>query len=156
MVFINESAIDSFIEKYENEKDYLNDLSLMLNSQPDLEAFLDQENYSLLTTNELSLLEYLCTIIYYSCASVSNNSIIFHGKVIEKWEEQNWDAFNASKANNFTKIIDVFFEKYPQEDLLALVEDSIQSDEENIVSSVGSEIIFVACKSLIDTLHQQN
>ena len=49
--------------------------------------------------------------------------------------------------------LDSFFKDYPQEDLLALVEDSIQQDEDNIVTPVGREIIFVACKSIIDTIH---
>ncbi|MBK8670547.1 MAG: hypothetical protein IPN89_14270 [Saprospiraceae bacterium] len=44
------------------------------------------------------------------------------------------------------------FRNYRQEDLLAMVEDSIQQDDENFVTVVGREIIFVACKSIIDTV----
>ena len=42
---------------------------------------------------------------------------------------------------------------YQQEDLLALVEDSIQADEEEMVTPIGKEIIFVACKSIIDVIN---
>jgi hypothetical protein len=78
------------------------------------------------------------------------------GASLEKNEEANWETFNAQGNKQFTSILDVFFSAYPQEDLLALVEDSLQSDEESVVSQVGREIIFISCKSIIDTIDQNN
>jgi hypothetical protein len=156
MQFISESIIDTLIERYEDEKNYLDDFATLINEQPDVRSWLDQENYSLLSKEELVLLEYLSCIIYFSCKKGLNTTLVIPGKILDKWEEDNWDVFNTTNVKNFSKILDVFFEKYPQEDLLALVEDSIQPDDDKVVTSVGSEIIFVACKSLIDTLHQLN
>ena len=48
--------------------------------------------------------------------------------------------------------MDVFFENYQQEDLLAFVEDSLIDDEDEIVTKVGREPMFVALKSIIDCL----
>jgi hypothetical protein len=50
----------------------------------------------------------------------------------------------------------VFFDGYPQEDLLAFLEDSLQQDEENPVTGVGAELIAVTAKSIIDVLHDCN
>ena len=156
MINISENIINAIIEKYETEELFLNDYAVMISERNDLRGFLAQENYSLLTKEEMALLEYLSCTIYFSCKEGLHKIPILNGKTLEKWEEDNWDVFNSPSAKSFTKIIDIFFENYQQEDLLALVEDSIQPDEENVVSTVGSEIIFVACKSIIDTLHQLN
>ncbi len=156
MIFITETIIDTLIEKYETEESYMNDFAVLVSEQKDLNAFLDQENYSLLTKEEIALLEYLACIIYISCKSSINKVPLITGKTLEKWEEENWDAFNESNNKNFSKVLDKFFDGYKQEDLLALVEDSIQIDEEGVVTSVGGEIIFVACKTIIDTINQLN
>lgn len=156
MTIISEKIIDKFIERYENESLYLDDLKILMNEQPDLMAFIDQENYSLLTKNEITLMEYLTVIIYFSSKSISEKKLHIFGKQLEKSEEINWNIFNTTNTKNFNTILDAFFENYEQEDLLALVEDSLQPDEDNIVTTVGREIIFVACKSIIDTIHTQN
>ncbi|MBC7884810.1 MAG: hypothetical protein H7X99_05010 [Saprospiraceae bacterium] len=156
MMIISENTINLMIEKYDDESAYLSDMTILTNEQKDLVAFLDQENYSLLTHDEMALLEYLSCIIYFSCKSTLQKVPVIKGSVLEKWEEANWDLFNTSNTKDFNKVLDIFFENYKQEDLLALIEDSIQQDEENLVTPVGSEIIFVACKSIIDTIDQLN
>ena len=152
MNLISESVIDQYLDRYENESNFLQDLSQLTNEQADLMAFISQENNSLLTQHELALLEYLTVVIYFSSKHVMN-SIKINGNDLEIAEEKNWEIFNEHPSKNFTKKLDIFFENYQQEDLLALVEDSIQADEEEMVTPIGKEIIFVACKSIIDVIH---
>lgn len=154
MVTIPESIINDIIDQYQDEVKYLTDLKHLASEQPDLIAFIDQENYSLLTNDEIALLEYLTLVIYFSSMKMIEKTIQIQGKSLEAAEEDNWNTFNEITAKSFFNKLDSFFKDYPQEDLLALVEDSIQQDEDNIVTPVGREIIFVACKSIIDTLHQ--
>ncbi len=154
MVTIPESIINDIIDQYQDEVKYLTDLKHLSSEQPDLIAFIDQENYSLLTNDEIALLEYLTLVIYFSSMKMIEKTIQIQGKSLEAAEEDNWNTFNELTAKSFFNKLDSFFKDYPQEDLLALVEDSIQQDEDNIVTPVGREIIFVACKSIIDTLHQ--
>ncbi len=152
MTIISENIIDTLLDSYADEKNYFSDLKTMAVEQPDLVAFIDQENYTLLTNEEQALMEYLTTVIYFSAKSVLGKNLIVRGKELEKAEEANWNIFNEAATKNFSKILDIFFENYRQEDLLAMVEDSIQQDDENFVTMVGREIIFVACKSIIDTV----
>lgn len=151
-MIITDTVIDKYLDRYDNEANYLQDLTIMSQEQKDLMAFVSQENFTLLTRNELALLEYLTIIIYFSCKE-SNESIRLNGPDLEKAEEKNWEIFNEHPSKNFTKKLDIFFENYQQEDLLALVEDSIQADEEEMVTPIGKEIIFVACKSIIDVIN---
>ena len=153
MVTIPESIINDIIDQYQDEQKYLTDLKQLSSEQPDLIAFIDQENYSLLTNDEIALLEYLTLVIYFSSMKMIEKTIQIQGKSLEAAEEDNWNKFNEITAKSFFNKLDSFFKDYPQEDLLALVEDSIQQDEDNIVTPVGREIIFVACKSIIDTIH---
>lgn len=153
MVTIPESIINDIIDQYQDEVKYLTDLKHLASEQPDLIAFIDQENYSLLTNDEIALLEYLTLVIYFSSMKMIEKTIQIQGKSLEAAEEDNWNTFNELTAKSFFNKLDSFFKDYPQEDLLALVEDSIQQDEDNIVTPVGREIIFVACKSIIDTIH---
>ncbi len=153
MVTIPESIINDIIDQYQDEVKYLTDLKHLASEQPDLIAFIDQENYSLLTNDEIALLEYLTLVIYFSSMKMIEKTIQIQGKSLEAAEEDNWNTFNEITAKSFFNKLDSFFKDYPQEDLLALVEDSIQQDEDNIVTPVGREIIFVACKSIIDTIH---
>jgi len=153
MVTIPESIINDIIDQYQDEQKYLTDLKQLASEQPDLIAFIDQENYSLLTNDEIALLEYLTLVIYFSSMKMIEKTIQIQGKSLEAAEEDNWNKFNEITAKSFFNKLDSFFKDYPQEDLLALVEDSIQQDEDNIVTPVGREIIFVACKSIIDTIH---
>ena len=153
MVTIPESIINDIIDQYQDEQKYLTDLKHLSSEQPDLIAFIDQENYSLLTNDEIALLEYLTLVIYFSSMKIIEKTIQIQGKSLEAAEEDNWNTFNEITAKSFFNKLDSFFKDYPQEDLLALVEDSIQQDEDNIVTPVGREIIFVACKSIIDTIH---
>ncbi|MBK8825323.1 MAG: hypothetical protein IPO26_01160 [Saprospiraceae bacterium] len=153
MVTIPESIINDIIDQYQDEVKYLTDLKHLASEQPDLIAFIDQENYSLLTNDEIALLEYLTLVIYFSSMKMIEKTIQIQGKSLEAAEEDNWNKFNEITAKSFFNKLDSFFKDYPQEDLLALVEDSIQQDEDNIVTPVGREIIFVACKSIIDTIH---
>ena len=153
MVTIPESIINDIIDQYQDEVKYLTDLKHLSSEQPVLIAFIDQENYSLLTNDEIALLEYLTLVIYFSSMKMIEKTIQIQGKSLEAAEEDNWNKFNEITAKSFFNKLDSFFKDYPQEDLLALVEDSIQQDEDNIVTPVGREIIFVACKSIIDTIH---
>ena len=58
----------------------------------------------------------------------------------------------GAPGSNFHDRLNAFFNEYPQEDLLAFVEDSLESDEDITVSPAGRELIFVACCTLIDAL----
>lgn len=156
MTIILEKYIEEVIELFDKESEYIKVLEDIQNLYPDLLFFIDQENHTLLTKEEATLLAYLTLVMYQSVKIQLNKTPIIKAADIETWEEKNWDTFNNANSKNFTKILDQFFEGYKQEDLLALVEDSIQQDEDSQITSVGREIIFVACKSIIDAMDMRN
>ena len=73
-------------------------------------------------------------------------------KALENAEEQNWERLDGVTAKRFRDRMDIFFENYSQEDLLAFVEDNLVEDEDSVVTKEGREPMFVALKSVIDVL----
>lgn len=155
MQFVPEPVIDEVIEKLEHENTYVTAMQSLENDQPDLFAYIHHENHSLLTHDEGLMLEFMATVIYESSKACSQHIARIQGSEIEEADEANWTIFNEHSSKKFNAILDVFFDGYPQEDLLAFVEDTLQADEEQIVTTIGREILFIACKSIIDTLHQK-
>ena len=56
-------------------------------------------------------------------------------------------------SRKFNEKIDPFFKDYPQEDLLAFVEDSLVQDEDSEITNEGRDYIFIALKTIIDSLN---
>jgi hypothetical protein len=156
MKFIDENVINTILDLYEQDEVYLKDFKTMLSIEHDLTAYLDPNNYDLLSAEELTILEYLTCVIYHSTKMGLGTQVVVLGPTLEKYEEKNWDVFNNAPNKGFSKVLDHFFNGYPQEDLLALVEDAIVADGDTPVTIVGAEIIVVTCKSIIDTLHELN
>ncbi len=72
---------------------------------------------------------------------------------IQELEEKNWETLYTHKSIKST--FDVYFEGYEEEDLLAYVEDALVFDKESeeemeFLTNVGTEVIMVKAKSLID------
>lgn len=155
MQFVPETVIDQVIEKLEHENAYITAIQSLEKDQPDLFAYVHHENHALLTSDEALMLEFMATVIYESSKTCSQHVAGIQGSEIEEADEANWAVFNEHSSKKFNAILDVFFTGYPQEDLLAFVEDTLQADEEQIVTPVGREILFIACKSIIDSLHHK-
>ena len=158
MIFIGENIINEQLDTYDNSDTALSaDFNNMIDNHSPIMSYFQQESFDLLTEDEKALLEFMFTDIYSSVAKSLQKPVEFQMKTMEEEEEKNWDIFNQNSSKKFSQICDVFFENYSQEDLLAFVEDTTQLDsEDNILTPVGREIIFISCKSLIDTLDKSN
>ncbi len=158
MQFISEDIINEKLNIYDNHEEMLvNEFKTMVEAHTSILSFFQQESLVLLTESEKGLLEFMFTVIYSSSQSSLGKPLVFNISTLEKTEEKNWEVFNAHSSKKFTQICDIFFENYPQEDLLAFVEDSLQmDDDEAAITSVGREIILIACKSFIDVLNESN
>ncbi|MBK6565997.1 MAG: hypothetical protein IPG18_12545 [Saprospiraceae bacterium] len=156
MEFISEVKIEQIIQKYEETDNFEKDLNELKNENPLLLEFISEERLELLKKEEQALLEFMTVVIYSATKSSINNIPKIKGLVLEEAEEKNYELWeNAGKKSQKTAF-DVYFDGYAQEDLLAFVEDSLQQDDENPVTTVGIELIAVSTKSIIDALHVCN
>lgn len=156
MIFVSEETIDLYIERFQYEEEYTKELESLRNENEILLQFIDTSRIELLTDEEGSLLEFMAVVMYHACKDKIGKAPSITGNVLEEMEEKNWEIWNEHIKSSIKAVFDVFFIDYPQEDLLAFVEDSLQQDEDWPVSTAGIELITVIAKSIIDTLDSLN
>jgi len=146
---ITEKQIETVIDLV-NE---FNDVNIdpFIEEQEEFLSYIKSEIAPSLLDEELKLFMFSASVIYNSVRSSNDDSYIpFDVDEFESNDEQNWGQ--RDKSTSFDKSKDILFEAYHQEDLLAFIEDLISEDENEILSDVGKEIIFLSAKSYIDTL----
>ena len=150
---VPESIIEQIIDHYENDEEaYVKALAEIMDTQPALLAFLNQESIDILHEDEKDILWYIVLIVYHSILRSDEQISEISDEILGKHEENNWTLFQEQPRGTFRDKVTVFFEDYHQEDLLAFVEDTLELDEDSPMTSVGREVIFISAKSIIDTL----
>ena len=160
MKFVPADTIDAIIEELEQLSDdqYEQRMEAFAASQPVLVAYLfNDENFHLPTDDEKAFLHYL-SLITWSAAVHENGPLPAVGEdAIGEAEEKNYTLLEQGTDKKFRDRLNPFFEKYPQEDLLAFAEEAVLEDEEDpeaLVTKEGREPIFIALKTVIDVLTQ--
>lgn len=153
MVFIPEDFIDAVAEDLDAQSDnYEQLIAEFQQKQPELMAFILSEDTIFLTTEERDHFLYLSLIIWESVKRKHPEHEPVSSEKIGKAEDTNWEKLEKVKARSFRERLDVFFESYPQEDLLAFVEDALIPDEDSPITKEGREPLFVALKTIIDVI----
>jgi len=157
MKFISEEVINEIVEQFESNTELFDEKVKSLgNTQPNILAYILSDEFNILKDKEREFLLYSTTVICSSILQDTEISIV-EQDTIGEMEEMNWEAFQGQKGT-FRERLDLFFENYPQEDLLAFVEDSLFVDDDEkdeVLTKVGRDVIFVALRSIIDVLVAQ-
>jgi len=150
--FISEENIDNVIGTLNiSEKKFETILAEFKTAQPAILGYLFSDTFDLLTTYEKENFLFISLVIWKSISNASNEKLpIIGGNQIETTEDLNWGKIENIKAKNFQERVTYLFENYPQEDLLAFVEDFLVDDEDNEITKEGRMYIFVAAKTIID------
>jgi hypothetical protein len=157
--FVSEKIIDKHVAKLGAlEGDFDEIVAELKEEQPAILGYLFSDSFLILTQEEKEYLLYLSLVIFESCVEVLDGILEMSPEELEEIEEGNWTQLNDAVGKNFRQKLDGFFEDYPQEDLLAFVEDSLviskegEESDDFEISKEGREPIFVALKTIIDCL----
>jgi len=157
MKFISENIIDQVTEEIGESETAFKKATLELREeQPSVTAYIFSENFDLFTQGEKEYFLFLALVIFKSIKSEAGDLKNISENTLGKHEEINWQILGSVTAKKFRERIDIFFKNYHQEDLLAFVEDSLMEEEEEMVTKVGREPMFVALKSIIDVWCDNN
>ncbi|MEL6986240.1 MAG: hypothetical protein AAGK97_00260 [Bacteroidota bacterium] len=149
MPFVSEANIDEIVDQLEKGGDLEVQWNTFAQDNKNIAEFLFSESFEVLTVEERNYLLFLSLVICKACQeAVPPKNISL--KKIEEAEEKNWVAWSAQAKGSFKEKLDPFFELTDQEDLLAFVEDALFYDEDQIITKVGREPMFIALKTLID------
>jgi hypothetical protein len=157
---ISEDIIDKVLEKFDTQAiDYEQAVQDFADEQPAIFSYLIGDNEGVFSQDEEDFLLYLALVIYKSVQEAQPGELpIASEEEISNTEEANWALMETSKSADFHKRLDIFYEKSPQEDLMAFVEDAIIGEAENeegepfTLTDEGREPMFVALKTVIDVL----
>lgn len=149
--YIDQAAIEGVITLWEDGQRYTDQIQSIMENYPVITGFLLQESTDILREEEKDTLWLVAATLLYLLQALPIRMVTEEQLSLQ--EEHNWNAYQAEKEGTFYDRITPFYEDYPQEDLLAFVEDMVQVDEEDgDITKIGREVIFITCKTLIDVL----
>lgn len=155
MKFVSEDIIDDIADELDlNEEAWLEVLEDFGKAQPAVLAYIFSEDLELLTTEEREYAIYLTIVMWRAIIETIEDELPpVTAEAISEAEEKNWELLETSTARRFRERLDVFFEGFEQEDLLAYIEDALTDDDENpIVTKEGREPMFIALKTIVDVM----
>ena len=156
MILIPESQIEATAEQFNNStENFETAIEALAQQQPHLLAYLLSEDVKMLTTQERDYLIYLAVVIWKAIHLHYPDLPTLSDEQIGTAEEANWAKITESKQRKFRDRLNVFFDNYPQEDLLAFVEDAlIYDEEEDFITAEARIHLFIALKTIIDSFQQ--
>jgi len=151
---IEQDAIEAIMLRLEQSPDLFSTLLDSLErDQPAMINWLFSESFDILNQEEKQYFLFLALVIIVSINEALVKEDAITPQQIELAEEKNWELFTSQSAKEFREKINVFFDAYPQEDLLAFVEDSLEMEhDDQVVTTIGRPPMFMALKTIIDLL----
>lgn len=151
--FIKEDWIDTIVNQYAKNGEEENEslISDFGEAQPQVLAYVFSETFSLLLEEEKEQLLFM-NLVLWSVLSKYGGQVLpkLTNQSIGDAEEKNWASFLTAKGN-FREKLNIFFNVYEQEDLLAFVEDFLMTEEEDgDLTKEGQEYLFIGVKSVMD------
>ena len=152
---IRDRSIEAMAEKLgENPIVFQNILDKYAEGEPELLAYFFSEDAFAFTNPEREWMLYVLMVLLESTPMNEEHQYFFEKDILNK-EEKNWELLQKAKGKNFRDRLDIFFEGYTQEDLLAFVEDSVSDFEDENLTKEGREPMFIMLKTIIDVLIDQ-
>ena len=153
MNLITEDIIEATAEALGNSEELqLASIEDFAEQQPVLFEYFFSEDFEAFTKEEKEYALFLALVIFGAIKKDYPELATISESIFLEAEDKNWEQLQKVTARRFKERIDVFFEDYHQEDLLAFVEDSLVEDEDTIVTKEGREPLFVFLKTVIDCL----
>ena len=142
--FIAENTIDETVERLEDFEDHQSLINELGEIQPGILAYLTSESFDLFSDEERDFLFFMTLVIVGAIQKQHPDLAVVTEDELGEAEERNWELFEKTKARAFRDKLDTFFDKYPQEDLLAFVEDALESDEDSLITKEGSCLLYTS------------
>jgi len=156
MEFVSEKLIDQVALSLEGSTGaYEEAVEQLREEQPVVLAYLFNEELKIFTQGEKEYMLYLILVIWKAIEEADPGELpAISADTFTAKEEKNWELLQAQKKRSFRDKLDVFFDQYAQEDLLAFIEDALveeeDEEEETVITKEGREAIFVILKTILD------
>lgn len=140
---IKEATIDKEIELVSAKVD--ENILDFVAAEKAFSGYLLGEDFHLLTETEKETMLFIHLVIYRSILK-EDKAFDFDPEAFQEIEDKNWEQFNE-KGKTWKEKMDLTFEGYVEEELLAFTEDMLNDES---ISDLARELIFITAKSYID------
>lgn len=140
---IKEATIDKEIELVSAKVD--ENILDFVAAENAFSGYLLGEDFHLLSETEKETMLFIHLVIYRSILK-EEKGVTFDPEVFQDREDKNWEQFNE-KGKSWKEKMDIIFEGYKEEELLAFTEDMLNDES---ISDLARELIFITAKSYID------
>lgn len=151
--YITEAGIEAAVIALNEEAGAFEQLVVeMEEQQPEVLGYFFAENFESFAQEEREYSLFLLLVIWRSLKDAGATVQEVSADDIEDAEDNNWAMVQDLPSKAFNDRLNVFFENYPQEDLLAFLEDALSPDDEgeDPVTKEGREALFIVLKSVVD------
>lgn len=160
MEIIPGHIIDAILDELgDSEQVVEQHISLFAEKQPALMGYLISDDFDILNEDEQSFLLFLGLTIWLAVERFAPGQPEVSDEKVSEMEEHNWGMMNSMQKVPFEDRLDAFYDDTPQEELLAFIEDALLPDEDEedddeleVISKEGMEPVFVALKTVLDSL----
>lgn len=150
---ITENIIESVIERLGEDENYFQySIQNLLEAQPQIGAYIFSEDFKFFTQEEKEHLIFMTIVINNSVMQTGIDPMEASQEEIGSAEEKNWEIIQAERSKEFRTKLDPFYKNHKQEDLIAFVEDLLNTGEEDNISKEARDHLFIAGKTIIDVL----
>ena len=112
MQFVSESTIDKTAEIIGSSENLTEVIKNFKEKQPVILAYLFSENFKLLSQKEREYMMFLALVIWKAFETTNPELNQVTEKVIEDFEENNWEKFHKVISRKFNERIDIFFKDF--------------------------------------------
>lgn len=153
---ITETQIEKVLDHMEDSELSIADAVADLeNKHPHLFSYIVSPQFDeILNSTERDYFHFLVMSVYIIINEyyLTDKDYIISEEEIGAMEESIWSKWEAQGNKDFHSKLDIFFEETEEEDLMALIEDALIETEDDLITEVGREPVFVALKTIKDIL----
>lgn len=153
---ITEKQIEKVLDHMEDSEvsiaDTVNDLETR---HPALFSYIVSPQFSeVLNERERDYFHFLVVSIYMIINEyyLKGKEYVITEDELGDMEEKVWGLWEEGNDGDFHEKLDIFFEKTEEEDLLALIEDALIETEDELITAIGREPVFVALETIKEVL----
>lgn len=151
---VSEEIIDDVLQLTDSDSEWERCVNTFVQEQPVIDAYLDQEDLTVLTQEERAYLFCTALVVWESIGRVYSGRLPrIEMEELELTEEANVELLE-SQEGGWDAWTDEIIENHEQPAIMGFIVDSIaeDADEDMVISKESREVMFVTLKTVLDVL----
>lgn len=161
MKSIPEGVIDAILDELGDSEELANQhMDRFSEKQPVIMAYLCSEDFDVLSEEEHSYMLFLAMVVWMAVERQNPNQAEVDEDFIGDMDERNWEQMNNNANMPVVDRLESFFGEENQQELIefiidAILEEDEDEEEDELIAPEAIDPVFVALKTVVDVLTQE-